>query len=231
MTASPQAHWLLVTHLGAAGFMLPMLAIMVVELWIAGQRSELRHWMVAMSVGILLVLASKVAFIAWGWGSAALDFTGISGHTMLASSVFPVWLGWLLAGADRRFSLAGLTLGLAVGAAVGWSRLVLGAHSPSEAILGWLVGTGVSLAAYGAMQARAPSVGPAPFAAAVLLLGFSPVLSGYLPTHQWEVKVALVLSGHARPHVRQDLYRPALSSNGRVTPPSRAAASATAAAC
>ena len=54
------------------------------------------------------------------------------------------------------------------------------------------------------------TVAVAAVAAIVLpFLSFSPSLSGYLPTHQWEVKVALVLSGHARPYVRQDLHRPA----------------------
>ena len=209
MTPPPSAIWPVITHLGAAGIMLPMLALITAELWLSGQKSALLTWMLAMTAGVVVVLAGKIAFIGWGWGSASLNFTGISGHTMLASSIFPVWMGWLLAGPTRRFSLYGVVLGLAIGAVVGWSRLVLGAHSPSEVVLGWLLGLGISLVACKAMKGQPPSRGWAMPVVVLLLLSFSPSLSGYLPTHQWEVRLALVLSGHARPYVRQDLYRPA----------------------
>ncbi|HEX7971442.1 MAG TPA: phosphatase PAP2 family protein [Thiobacillus sp.] len=207
MSAPPPESWLFVTHLGAAGIMLPMLMMIAAELWLARRTSELLTWMLALAAGVALVLASKVAFIGWGWGSASLDFTGISGHTMLASSIFPVWLGWLLAGPSRRFSLYGVALGLAIGAVVGWSRLVLGAHSPSEVILGWLLGMGISVVAYRAMKEKPSSQGMTTLAGGLLLLAFSPSLSGYLPTHTWEIRAALALSGRAQPHTRQDLYR------------------------
>ena len=209
MTPQPSAIWLVITHLGAAGIMLPMLALITAELWLAGQQSALLTWMLAMTAGVVVVLAGKIAFIGWGWGSASLNFTGISGHTMLASSIFPVWMGWLLAGPTRRFSLYGVMLGQAIGAVVGWSRLVLGAHSPSEVVLGWLLGLGISLVACKAMKGQSPSPDWTRFAGMLLLFAFSPSLSGYLPTHKWEVGIALTLSGHARPYVRQDLYRPA----------------------
>lgn len=204
-------YWLVITHLGAASIMLPMLVMITAELWLAEQKSALLTWILAMTAGVVVVLASKVAFIGWGWGSASLNFTGISGHTVLASSIFPVWVGWLLAGPVRRFSFYGVALGLAVGAVVGWSRLVLGAHSPSEVILGWLLGVGISLVACKVMKGQGASQGWAKLAAVLLLLTFSPALSNYLPTHKWEVRVALALSGHARPYTRQDLYRPARS--------------------
>ncbi len=208
MTPPPSATWLVITHLGAAGIMLPMLVMINAELWLAEQKSALVTWMLAMTVGVVVVLASKLAFIGWGWGSAYLNFTGISGHTMLAASIFPVWMGWLLAGPARRFNPYGVVLGLAIGAVVGWSRLVLGAHSTSEVILGWLFGLGISLVACEAMKGRPLSPNWARHAGVVLLFAFSPSLSSYLPTHKWEVGSALTLSGHTRPYVRQDLYRP-----------------------
>lgn len=214
MTPPPSAIWLVITHLGAAGIMLPMLLMITAGLWLAGQTSAVVTWTLAMTAGAVVVLASKVAFIGWGWGSASLNFTGISGHTMLAASIFPVWMGWLLAGPGRRFSLYGVALGLAIGAVVGWSRLVLGAHSPSEVILGWFLGMGISLVACKAIRGQVPSQGWDKLVAVLLLLTFSPSLSSYLPTHKWEVRVALALSGHARPYVRHDLYRPARSVMG-----------------
>jgi membrane-associated phospholipid phosphatase len=198
MHPQPTEAWLVITHLGAASLMLPMFMMVTAELWLAGQKSDLLAWLLAMMAGVAIVLASKIAFIGWGWGSASLNFTGISGHTMLASSIFPVWMGWLLAGPTRRFSLHGVMLGLAIGAVVGWSRLILGAHSPSEVMAGWVLGMGISLFAYKVMRGRGPAQGWARLAGILLLFAFSPSLSGYLPTHRWEVGIALALSGHTR---------------------------------
>ena len=64
---------------------------------------------------------------------------------MLASTIFPVWLGWLFAALSARLAAFGFTLGLGVGALVGWSRLALGAHSESEVVAAWLLGRVVSL--------------------------------------------------------------------------------------
>lgn len=208
MPLNPEEVWLVITHLGAASIMLPMFVLITAELWLAAQKPDLLAWLLAMSAGGAIVLASKIAFIGWGWGSASLDFTGISGHTMLATSILPVWMGRLLAEPDRRFSLAGVSLGLAIGAAVGVSRLALGAHSPSEVMAGWFLGLAISLTAYKVMRHRRAVQGVAGLAGAFLLLVLSPSWSGYFPTHKWEVGVALALSGHARPHVRQDLHRP-----------------------
>ena len=54
--------------------------------------------------------ASKVAFIGWGLGLSALDFTGISGHAMIASAVYPLLLGTLAANL-----IGGYLMGLAMG--------------------------------------------------------------------------------------------------------------------
>lgn len=207
MFTHPDEIWIAITHLGAVGIMLPMFLLISAGLWRAGQKSDLLTWILAMSAGGAVVLASKFAFIGWGWGSAALDFTGISGHTMLATSIFPVWMGRLLAGTERRFTLPGVLLGLTIGAAVGVSRLVLGAHSPSEVVAGWLVGLAVSLAACTLMRERRSVQAASGLGIVVLLLAFSPTWSGYFPTHKWEIRIALTLSGHARPYVRQDLHR------------------------
>ncbi|MGE5320828.1 MAG: phosphatase PAP2 family protein [Hyphomicrobiaceae bacterium] len=209
MYPPPREIWLVITHLGAASIMLPMLLMITAELWLAERRSDLLAWTLAMTAGVGVVLASKIAFIGWGWGIPSLNFTGISGHTMLASSILPVWMGWLLAGPTRRFSLPGVLLGLAIGAVVGWSRLVLGAHSPSEVIAGWLLGMVISLIGYALMRRPCPAQGWAKLAGMTLLLALSPSISSYLPTHKWEVGLALALSGHTHPHKRQDLHRPA----------------------
>ncbi|MBN8763669.1 MAG: hypothetical protein BGP20_00930 [Thiobacillus sp. 63-78] len=205
--------WLVITHLGAASIMLPVFTVIAAGLWLAGQKSTLRVWLLAMTVGIFIVLASKIAFIGWGWGNAFLDFTGISGHTMLATAVLPVWTNQLLVRSDRRFSLPGILLGLAIAATVGVSRWILGAHSPSEVIAGWLLGLAIVLIVCRTMNAQRPVQGVAGLAGLLMLLAFSPSLSAYFPTHRWEVELALTLSGRTQPFVRQTLQRP-LRSHG-----------------
>lgn len=207
MLLSTSSPWLIITHLGAASIMLPVFMVTTAGLWLAGKRSALLAWLTAMTVGVTLVLASKIAFIGWGWGSGPLNFTGISGHTLLATSVFPVWTSQLRVRSGRRFSLPGLLLGLAIGAAVGVSRLVLGAHSPSEVMAGWLLGLAIILVVCRTMENRRPAHGMTGLAGIFMLLALSPSPSAYFPTHKWEVQLALALSGRTQPYIRQDLHR------------------------
>jgi membrane-associated phospholipid phosphatase len=203
----PQA-WLAITHLGAASIMLPMAAMIFSGFVLAGRQIELGTWVLTMLSAIVIVLISKIAFIGWGLGSATLDFTGISGHAMLSSSVIPIWLGWLLAGSSRRLHPAGVILGLMVSALVAWSRVVLGAHSISEVVMGWLLGATVSLLAYRAIRSPLPARHLALPSGLLLLFALNSSVSNYLPSHVLEIRVALALSGHARPYTRKDLHRP-----------------------
>jgi hypothetical protein len=165
---------------------------------------------------VAVVLASKVAFSGWGIGSAALDFTGISGHTMLASAVFPVLLGWLFQQRDRRHGAAGLSLGLLagllVGCLVGYSRIMVGAHSWSEVVLGWCCGAAIAAVACRTMLFGSAAAAPvlmirlAIVPALVGLLSMHQTMAAKVPAHEWEVRLALALSGRDHPYVRQDLY-------------------------
>lgn len=203
----PPQVWLAITHLGAASIMLPMAAMIFGGFALAGRQIELGTWVLTMLSAIVIVLFSKIAFIGWGLGSATLDFTGISGHAMLSSSVIPIWLGWLLAGSLRRLHPAGVILGLMVSALVAWSRVVLGAHSVSEVVMGWLLGAIVSLAAYRALRSPLPARQLALPSGLLLLFALNSSLSVCLPSHALEIRAALALSGHARPYTRQDLHR------------------------
>ncbi|OWQ85160.1 hypothetical protein CDN99_23090 [Roseateles aquatilis] len=115
------------------------------------QRGVARRWLLGFVAAVSLTLASKVAFMGWGIGSADWDFTGFSGHAMSAASVLPLlaWLG-LQACASARWRAAGLLLAYGLAAGIAYSRLPVGAHSPSEALLGFLLGAGASLFALAA---------------------------------------------------------------------------------
>jgi hypothetical protein len=84
--------WNRFTNLGDLAVMLPLAA--TIAIWLAAQKqfaSSLR-WLLAFGSAGLLVAISKIAFIGWGIGSRDFDFTGISGHTMLATATLPVLL-------------------------------------------------------------------------------------------------------------------------------------------
>lgn len=78
-----------------------------------------------------------------GLGIRELDYTGFSGHSALSAlsaAFWPIFL-WLL---SARFSVglrkAAVITGYVLAAVVGYSRLVIHAHSVSEVIAGLLLG-------------------------------------------------------------------------------------------
>ena len=210
MPEALQAHpyaWQVITHLGSASLLLPVMAIVAIALWRAGQRAALRVWLLAFAVAVALTLATKIAFLGWGLGIATLDFTGISGHTLLACSVLPLLFGWLLAG-ERRFSATGAGLGLLAGGLVGASRFALDTHSVSEVVVAWLFGLAVCSLSLRALEATAQRPWFARLSPLLLLLSFNATASTYLPSHEFEIRIALLLSGRDRHYTRQQSLQP-----------------------
>jgi membrane-associated phospholipid phosphatase len=99
---------------------------------------------------------SKVAFLGFGLGIAALDFTGFSGHSMYAASVEIPLLATCALALCGRGRWVGAMLGTALAALIAVSRVEVGAHSVSEAIAGFVLGG--SLAAW--VVAPCPGSGP-----------------------------------------------------------------------
>lgn len=213
--------WRVVTHLGSASLLLPTLAITAIALQAGGQARAMRVWLASLGLAALVTTVSKLLFFGWGVGVASLNFTGVSGHALLATAVLPVLFAWLLspdaqdrasppvAGRSPVFSRrTGLALGLLVSLAVGVSRVVLGAHSPSEVVAAWLLGLGVATYTIKAMEHSRTRPWFAVLAPAVLLLAFGSAASNYLPTHDWEVRLALALSGREKAYTRHQLLAP-----------------------
>ncbi|WP_295390347.1 phosphatase PAP2 family protein [uncultured Thiodictyon sp.] len=195
MTIESVLFWNHVGHLGAAALMLPLLLIACAALWQTGQDAAAGRWALLVAAGSALVLVTKIAFLAWGLGSAALDFTGISGHTTLATAILPVWLAWLPGRwGGRRVQWVALSIGLGIGALVGWSRMAVGAHSLSESVAGWLLGAAIAAAAFHWFDRRVSPPWLAKGAGLILLLALSPVAANWLPTDQWEHRIARALS-------------------------------------
>lgn len=213
----PDNVWWGVTWFGDSGLLLPV--ALLIALWLASSQRTwpaAALWIVIFGAASSLVLASKLAFLGWGVGSARFNFTGISGHTMLSASVWPVAL-WLLASRGTH----GLRVGLAVfgwllAACIGLSRLGIYAHSASEVAAGYLLGLAAS-ASFLAMQRHMahPRLRTS-LVAFSLLLPLLQLQPGHAaPTHGLIERVAMRLAGTERPYTREDLLRPARAAGLR----------------
>lgn len=194
--------WLLITSLGGAGVTLPL--ALAIALWLATGYSwrMAASWLLMLGAAIGLVTVTKIAFLGWGVGVRELDFTGVSGHAMLSSAVYTVAFFLILLSAPNPVRLGGVALGLATGVAVGLSRVVLDAHSPSEAVTGVIVGALTALVFvhywWDAQPGRL-STAVVTVSLAALTLSFHNV---HIPTYRWMTHIALTVSGHERAFVR-----------------------------
>jgi len=222
MTGGPAIHslfWLAITRLGEAQILLP--AFVAGALWLAlarpagargrvaggnahahdhpARRSALR-WVAGLVATTAVTTASKIAFLGFGYGIAAIDFTGFSGHSMYAWSILPV-LGAVVAG--RR----GVAVGVVLALLITWSRVTLGAHSWSEALAGMALGSAVSAWTLADYLAH-PGAVRAPWWLPLLIVAWLALLPTSAPpsrTHSLVVSISLKLSGRARPYTRFEL--------------------------
>ncbi len=134
------------TDFGDSALLMPVAALFT--LWMVFERAwrSLAWWLVLFGGGASLVGLTKVAFLGWGVGIEALDFTGLSGHTMFSSTIYPALLVWMTQRRGVRMQALAWTAGVLFALAIGVSRVVLHLHSQSEVIGGFMLGTSVSLA-------------------------------------------------------------------------------------
>ena len=194
--------WAFFSGFGGAAVMLPLAAAIACWLWFAFPWRVPVLWLGLTGAACAVVACTKVAFLGWGLGILAIDFTGISGHTMLSTAVIPVLFYVALLPAPRAVRIMGLFAGLALGALVGLSRLALQAHSVSEIVTGCILGAAVSVAFIRSIHRRVPQR-CAPLLAPLSLLLLTASLHGLrVPTQHWVTQIALTLSGHERPYIR-----------------------------
>lgn len=87
------------------------------------------------------------------WWGAAGGPAFPSGHTTVATIV-AIDLAWVLSErwTSRRARRIGVVSALVMTAAVGWSRIWLGVHWPSDVAAGWLLGSAWAAASIGALR-------------------------------------------------------------------------------
>lgn len=201
--------WRVVSRLGEAQILLPAtLAMLGAMAWRPEGRGAARAWSVALTLAAALTLASKLAFIGWGLGSAALDFTGVSGHAMFAAAIYPLFLLAFVPAARPTLQRPALAVGTAVALLVACSRVPVGAHSWSEVVAGIALG-GIATASTlpRLLRARRATLSPWWLLPVLTWLAWAPALAPPSRTHSMVTWMALKLSGQAKPFVRQDLHR------------------------
>jgi membrane-associated phospholipid phosphatase len=189
--------WLTFTKLADSNFTMPLAALLAA--WLAGARAwkACLLWCLLFGAGIVLVVATKIAYIGWGAGIAAIDFTGISGHAMRATAIAPVLIYLLLQKQTQRLQNIGLLIALGFGLAIGISRLAIHVHSVSEVVSGCVLGAIVSLCYIHLVRHRAIVFDRKLLVIGVLAL--LPVLTlKPAPTDSWMEGVAMYLSGKER---------------------------------
>ncbi|MDC8786566.1 phosphatase PAP2 family protein [Roseateles koreensis] len=197
-------HWF--TRLGEAQILLPLALAAI--LWLAlaaGEHVLARRWLGWLGFAVALTTATKLAFIGWGVGVAALNFTGISGHSMFAAAVLPVLAWVVLRGHAPRSQTLGVLMAYGAAALIAYSRVEVSAHSFSEALLGFVLGAWAS----GMVLRRAPALNRRPPlwlpVSVALALAISPGGAPPSRSHDAVTRLALKLSGHARAFTRADL--------------------------
>jgi membrane-associated phospholipid phosphatase len=198
-------NWISLTRLADTVVMLPAAGLCLIWLLMGGATRLALWWCVLLSGGLALVAATKIAFLGWNVGIPAWDFTGISGHAMRATAIMPVLLYLVSIDASRRLRQGAVMSGMAFGVLIGVSRLMVNAHSPSEAIAGCLLGATVSTAFLAiTLTPTRPGLEmkPAPALPLLLLLLLPIVTAKPAPTERWLRSVAMTLSGHEKLYSR-----------------------------
>ena len=183
-----------------------MAAITAIALFVRVQTRGLAGaWALLIGVAAAITTVTKVAFIGWGLGWAAINFTGVSGHTMFATAIFPILALTLdRAGSSRSRQLA-FGLGAAIAFVVGISRIAVGAHSLSEVIAGWLLGGAVSAMTLAISERKDVFVHPLLSLLFIAWIAVTPSQLQASNTHGLVTRFALAVSGHDKPFQRHDL--------------------------
>ena len=198
------AVWLRLTSFGDSVVTIPAAAAII--LWLLSGRAwrMAAWWITLFGAGMTLVVASKIAFIGWGVGIASIDLTCISGHAMRATAVLPI-IGYLaFNGRHQRMRLIGFAAGLGIALLISVSRVMVDAHSVSEAVSGAVLGTAISVLF---MRITSTIIRPAVngWLMVLSLAGLFWVSTAEpAPTQEILTDVALALSGHERPFTRAD---------------------------
>lgn len=207
-------NWQLISFFGDSTVLLPSAAALFIVLMLRKTSRLLAwQWILLFCITGAIVCASKLAFMGWGLGIRELDYTGFSGHSALSAAFWPIFL-WLL---SARFSAglqkAAVATGYILAAVVGYSRLVIHAHSDPEVIAGLLLGVAGS-ALFLLLQKRTSDCDykTIPWGGIACLVMFSLILlhsGSKAPTQTLLGQIATAIGPLDKPFTREDLHKQA----------------------
>jgi membrane-associated phospholipid phosphatase len=165
------------TNFGDPYLTVPLAGLVLAWLAITCSWRSLVMWSGGFGIAASIVAASRFAHVFWGLGVPEFNFAVVSGHTMLASAVYPTALSLCVSRIRKRTVIGPYISGLAFAGAIGVSRILIGYHSTSEVLCGLLSGSLVAALTCIQMlssQMRSSTTNglaqrdPTPFAAAAL---------------------------------------------------------------
>jgi len=195
-------YWFLITSIGSSLVTIPIAVTIAAWLLASREWKMAFYWCFLFGLAMLLVLATKIAFVGWGVGIESLDFTGISGHAARSAAVFPLLFYFGLQPAPRKIFSWPLCLGVALGLLIAISRVMVNAHSSSEIIAGWLLGSSVSFGFLISMSKHYVLISRRWLLLCSLIFLFVSPIAKPVPTESLIIKTALFLSGHHAPNTR-----------------------------
>ncbi|MBN3788764.1 phosphatase PAP2 family protein [Burkholderia sp. Ac-20353] len=138
--------WLAIGNLGDAALTLPLAAVCFAWLTrsLYGWRIAL-SWLMLLAAGMLIVGLTKILYAGCGLEIRSINFRVISGHTMLAATVWPMACLLMLHDGWSVRTGPALLPGLALAATIGIARVFDDAHTVSEVIAGWMLGVAVTV--------------------------------------------------------------------------------------
>ncbi|ERK07453.1 hypothetical protein L579_2382 [Pantoea sp. AS-PWVM4] len=201
--------WKTLTYFGDSMLLIPTAVIIALVLpWKSDNHRTVWYWLLAFGLAGLLVSISKIMFLGFGIGSARFNFTGFSGHSAMSATLWPVMM-WLVSGRWSGFwRLCTIGVGYLIPMMVGFSRLVIHAHSLSEVLAGLMLGFTLSSAFLLSQRDTAlkgfslPQMGIA-FLVPLLLMSHGRVAT----TQQFLERFSADLAGLEKPYTRADLFR------------------------
>lgn len=197
--------WTDITHYGDVTITSLTAAAIAAWLFVEDEKRLAFWWSVLFAGGMGIVIATKMAFIGWGIGIRALDFTGFSGHAMRSAAVLPVLLYLILQRTRFAVRTSGVVFGFACAVLIGVSRIVLHTHSISEVVAGLLLGGGIALAFIHVAHTSLSKHVFKPLRIALSVLALLPAPYVHpAPTQQWLTELTLYFSGHDHPYPRSD---------------------------
>lgn len=156
-----------ITDFGDQAVILPLLATVTVALFAMGWPRAAWVWALTICCVLTVVLCLKLAFAAC---AGAVMMTGIrspSGHTALAAAAYGGLIGLLGRRTGPGISRFVLTAAL-IAILVGLSRVMLGAHTVPDVVLGGVIGTIGAVVLIRSVDPPPPSQGSTRLAAAAL---------------------------------------------------------------